>query len=53
MEAKPEGQQNGFIGPNSLGSVLMLGVVTSTCVAFIIWFMRREMDAPPYRIHVE
>jgi len=49
----PEMQNQGFVGPNSLGSILLLGAATSTCVAFIIWFMVHQLNEPSYRAHTD
>lgn len=43
----------GRVGPNSLGTVVALGVVVASCVALILWFMQRQLAAPPLHGHTD
>lgn len=43
----------GRVGPNSLGTVVALGAVVASCVALILWFMQRQIAAPPLHGHTD
>ena len=43
----------GRVGPNSLGTVVALGAAVASGVALVLWFMRRQLAAPPLHGHTD
>lgn len=45
--------QQGMIGPNSIETILVLGVFVSASVGFIMWFMACQFNEEPSHTHTE